>query len=146
MAYSATIDSSILVALLDHTDVYHKYVLGLDILNDSGQVILLDFILQETLTVLCRRAHQKKNHLLRLRVIDAFKQLINGYEVIYIGATSQDYFPEIIAAMKRQSEFISFHDYWLVFAARDLQISTIVSLDRALNSIAPRNVRIVPEK
>ena len=144
MAFSFTFDSNILVAAIDDTDVHHRLVTGLDIWNTLENAVLFDVIIQETLTVLCRRAYQRG---LKLDpIITRFMEMISTFETMQLSATANYYFDEILAAMRTQKQFVSFHDYWLLFAARDLEHLTVISLDGALADVAPRGVKIVPGK
>lgn len=67
------LDANVIVGLLDSGDSQHTRASGLlERLQEEGaRVVVLDFILEEALSVLCRRATQRRTHPPDLRTASA---------------------------------------------------------------------------
>jgi len=57
-----TVDTSVVVGLLDHQDIWHTKSLALKnvLIEEDAQIIIFDCVLAEAVSVLTRRFHEKR--------------------------------------------------------------------------------------
>lgn len=133
------IDANVLVGLLDRHDSLHANAVSLLNRLDSAQreVVLLDVCVSEAISVLCRRAVQRKSNppdlsavLLTLRA-----WLEEGIEISFVQAELEEDFPEVLSVVEEYRGTVNFNDAFLVVLQRSGRIGDLASFDRPLDVV-----------
>ena len=115
------IDSNVLVALLDKKDVWHKK--ASDILKAvnklSGNLIFLDCVLNETISVLGRRAEEKRRSSDFPLLLDRLTELVPPEDITWISMEIKRTYESIIAMVRDYKGILSFHDALMALFAQE---------------------------
>src|SRR3989338_339354 len=113
------VDSSVFISFYSEADVHHKEAVEIfKKIENSVQIIISDYILNEIISVLLRKFGLKNS----LEVLDA---ILNSSS-LYIRHTSEEEFYEIVEVFKNQKDNLSFIDcsiLWLAIKS-NLEINT----------------------
>jgi predicted nucleic acid-binding protein len=129
------VDANVLVGKLDRNDSLHAQAQSiLDRLQRDGHTpLVLDILLQEAISVLCRRAVQRKgeppdlNH--ALAVVRGWVE--NG-EVALMHHELAARFPQILDIIESSAGAFNFNDAALIALQRQGVIGEVATLDKAL--------------
>ena len=136
MADRILLDTSYLVALLDEKDIHHKKAAAIHeiLARREAAYLYLDCILNETATVLARRAVEKKadpaSALRRLR------REIPPEVIDWTGAEWPRYWDAVLDGMEQSGGRLSFIDSLLVVIARETGVELLASFDRNFDLVA----------
>lgn len=130
------LDTNILVGIIDRVDVLHVSAVALVIgAQASGrEVVFLDFLVEEALGVLVRRAKQRKTHPPDLELVVA--RLRSWQSAGFIVSTSKELagaFGAILDVVAESAGALNPNDAKIVVLQRSGFIGEIVTLDRALS-------------
>lgn len=131
------LDANVIVGLLDPADALH---LGsqdlLDEIKRMGkEPVLLDFIVEEALSVLCRRAHERRRAPPEVRAVVAVVQTWHSRGWIRTsGALLASRFEEVLEIVAEAEGVLNVNDAKLVRLQRGDWIGQIASFDRKLTS------------
>jgi predicted nucleic acid-binding protein len=129
------LDTSYLVALLDGKDVHHKIAASIHatLSNEGALYIYLDCVLNETATVLARRALERKMD--PGPVLGKLRQQIPPELIDWTGAEWPRLWNEILDCMEEHHGRLSFIDCLLAVVAREASIDRIISFDKNLDRV-----------
>lgn len=129
------IDSSVLVASIDERDVHHgRAVELLQAMARSGsRPVILDCVVNETVTVLCRRRRERSPdaELPDLRELFPARSVTESYPLM---ATQLD---EILEGVQRSDGRLSPHDVLILFYAESKGIGSIATFDEDFRGQGP---------
>ena len=137
MTNNIVLDSSFLVALFDETDNFHERAKNLHVRYKQLQLrpIILDIVVNETISVISRRLKQKqRNHLLQERLTTVSTVFSN----LGIQRTSdfvQVNFKNIITTIIMSEGAFSFNDALIVSFLQENNITRFLSFDSDFDSI-----------
>jgi len=136
MSLKVLVDTSFLVAHLDDQDTHHQTAKILhQLFKDRGAAyIYLDFVVNETLTVLVRRARERKSD--PVPVIQRVRKAIPLELLDWTGPEVPRLWTSILDTMEEYKGRLSFHDCLLVLIAREGGIEWVASFDRSLDRVA----------
>lgn len=128
-------DTSFLVAHLDEQDTYHHIARTLHhMFRDRGaKYIYLDFVVNETFTVLTRRALARKVD--PVPVIQRVRKEIPAEILEWTGLELPRLWEHILDTMEEYKGRLSFHDCLLVLIAREGNIKWVASFDRSFDKV-----------
>jgi predicted nucleic acid-binding protein len=131
------IDATLLVALLDEKDIWHKVAVSIrDAMIESGaQLIFLDCVANETLTVLGRRCKRKNEEDKFSDLIKKFKKIVKFEELNWSYSYLKDDYEKILEKMERYKGQVSFHDVLISLFAQDKNICYIASFDSDFDKV-----------
>ena len=131
------IDTSLLVAQLDDKDIRHsKSLLVADSLVRTGvELIYFDCVINETITVVCRRLRQRKKEAMIGEVLKVFKTTIGKDSISWIYPAIRKYYDDCLELIKSSGGKVNFHDALIALAAKDIGASKIASFDKDFDMI-----------
>lgn len=134
MKTRVAVDTSVLVAQIDEKDVWHKQALAIAdrLLQTDVELVYFDCVINETLTVLCRRFYERnKDEEKDVRYfLDNFAAEIGKEDISWIYPAVKRYYDDCLALIRDHSGKVNFHDALIAIAAKELNISHIVSFDK----------------
>lgn len=136
MSLKVLVDTSFLVAHLDEQDTHHKSAKTLhNLFRDRGAAyIYLDFVVNETLTVLTRRALERKID--PVPIIRRIRKEIPAKMLDWTGPELPRLWEYILDTMEEHKGRLSFHDCLLILVAREGGIDWVASFDKSLDQVA----------
>lgn len=136
MTIRILVDSSFLIAQLDARDVHHKTARDIHAvfqLRDAAYVYL-DVIVNETVTVLARRALEREGD--PVSVIQRLRAELPPERLDWTGPELPRLWNDVLTEMERTKGRLSFHDSLLAVIARQSGIQWVASFDRGFDQVA----------
>jgi predicted nucleic acid-binding protein len=132
------LDANVLVGYLDANDVHHARAASLvDRVEAAGhRGVLLDVIVAEAVSVLCRRARERKANPPDLSVV--LRQIRSWHDAGEIEPSSQDrprFFGEVLDVVEATKGVLNFNDAILVVLQRDAVIDDVASFDEGFDVV-----------
>jgi predicted nucleic acid-binding protein len=131
------LDSNVLVALISGRDSLHAKAEMLIRACQSAEIelVYLDCVLSETLSVLGRRAEEQNRS-------DEFPTLVDNLEshvpitsIVWLTELSRRYYPGIVALMRQSRGELNFNDCLIALGCHELGLATIISFDADFDSV-----------
>jgi predicted nucleic acid-binding protein len=135
MSVRILVDSSFLVAQLDEQDVHHQRAKALHKLfrERNAAYIYLDCVVNEAVTVLARRALERKVD--PRPVIQRLRTEIPASLLDWTSPELPRLWERTLDAMEEHKGRLSFHDCLLVLVAREGAIEWVASFDRSFDHV-----------
>lgn len=129
------LDANVLVGFLDPSDVHHGNARELTrrIQEAARNAVLLDFLMEEALAVILRRAKERKQG--SLSVVTVCSQIRAWYESGLIESTLRDLdgrLPSVLDVVAESNGKLNPNDAKLVLLQRDGVIGALATFDAAL--------------
>ena len=122
------LDTSFIVAFLFEGDVFHKEAVEtVRHLSDGAVFYTIPLVVQESATVICRRAKERKID--RREALEIFERFLEALRIAEVSYS----FEEILNEMKERDCDLSFVDTVLLKASKKLG-ARILTFDRRLGS------------
>lgn len=133
------IDAKVLVGVLDRHDTLHDSSVALleRLEDEQRKILLLDVCVAEAVSVLCRRATQRKTNPPDLSAaLEAIRAwMAQGIQISFVQAELEELFLEILSLVESHGGTINFNDAFLVLLQRIGRIGELASFDRPLDEI-----------
>jgi len=137
MNKQAVIDSNVLVALTDSRDKWHSQAQTL--LNslevEDVRLIYLDCVLNETISVMARRAEEQQRSHQFSALLNKFKQQIIMENITWISPEIPRMYPDVIGLIEDTSGKLNFNDSLIALFCKEFAINVIISFDRDFDMI-----------
>lgn len=135
MASRVILDANFLIAQIDASDLWHKKATELSLALDTvGALCLyLDCVMIEVISVLARRASQKKKSFSKLA--DALSLAIPRERITWLSPTLPRFYDETLALVRTHRGELSFNDALMILAAREMGVFHIVSFDKDFDHV-----------
>jgi len=133
------LDANVLVGLMDGSDVLATRAGELLArLQASGlRPVLLDICVGEAVSVICRRAQQRKTNPPDLSAAVArIRAAAERGEIRFVAKESERLLPEILSIVNATGGVVNFNDALLVALQRAGDIDEVVSFDQGLDAAA----------
>lgn len=132
------IDSSVLVGLINPTDLWREKAIALRgaLLAANSELLYFDCVVGEAVSAAVRRLHEKQRQVeitVLLRRLDDFMAMDN---ITWILPEVPRLYPEIINLMKHSGGELNFHDALIALTCRERNISTIASFDADFDQVS----------
>jgi predicted nucleic acid-binding protein len=130
------LDANVLVGLLDQRDTLHLEAESLvrDLAVQGRRVLLLDVCVSEAISVLCRRAAQRKTDPPDLdHVMATVKAWHQDGQMTFVQQQVERCFLTILGVVEISRGVLNFNDAFLAVLQREDQIGDVASFDRALD-------------
>ncbi|HEX4336197.1 MAG TPA: type II toxin-antitoxin system VapC family toxin [Polyangiaceae bacterium] len=131
------IDADVLVALLDENDSLSAQATALLArLDADGHVpVVLDVLLGEAVSVLCRRAAERKANPPDLaRALDQARSWLERGEVAFVGRDQERLLGAMLDVVKETGGKVNVNDALLVVLQREGSIGDVASFDKKLDT------------
>jgi predicted nucleic acid-binding protein len=131
------IDSNVLVALLDKKDVWHKRASAiLKAVNElGGDLIFLDCVLNETISVLGRRAEEKRRSSDFPLLLDSLIGLVPPEDITWISLEIKQTYESVVGMVRDYKGILSFHDALMALFAQRNSIPYLLSFDEDFDGV-----------
>lgn len=131
------LDANVLVGLFDQNDVLHTAAVELAgrVAATGDAVVLLDFCVGEALSVLCRRARERKANPpdLNTTFAEVRKLLVSG-KIEHVNESNSS-FRAVLDVMEATAGALNFNDGLLVVLQRQGLIGDVASFDTRLDTV-----------
>ena|SRR3990172_1926147 len=127
-------DSSYLVALFDGADALHAQALALAS-GSTLRTVFLDCVMNEVLSVLGKRAEEKKRLPDLPPMYAKILQKIPPPLLVWTYREVPDRYGEIVSMMGEHLGRLNFHDCLIALTARDLGIAGVISFDADFDAV-----------
>lgn len=126
-----------LVGLIDQRDTWHHDSVALkDALKDvQAQLIYFDCVINETISVLARRAKERGQSEAFATLSDRLAKQVPKDAVTWVSGETQRLYSEILDWLQSTAGDLNFHDALIALNCRDLGIELIASFDRDFDQI-----------
>ena len=131
-------DTSFLVAILDKSDsLWNKAkVLQEEMKKQDVELLYLDCVINEVISVLCRR-YEERRRLDELPVVlNRFRSKFTPEKITWGSIEIRRLYGEILDLVIKHAGRLNFHDVLIALIAREQEILFIVGFDRDFDEIA----------
>jgi Predicted nucleic acid-binding protein, contains PIN domain len=138
MTRLAAMDSNVLIALMDRQDKWHSQAKLLwNALKDQNfSLIYLDCVLNETISVLARRAHEQNRSAEFVSLLDELLHQIPERLITWVSGDIPRLFRDIVEIVRQSGGALNFHDALIALSCLELGVRIIVSLDEDFDRIS----------
>lgn len=138
MTLMVTIDTNVVVALVDKHDKWHHSAIALrDALLDVGaQLVYFDCVINETIGVIGRRTEEQKRSDQFVRLLAGLMDLVPESNITWISGAGQRLFQEVVSLCRSHQGALNFHDALMTLACQELGIQFILSFDCDFDKIS----------
>ena len=132
-----TLDSNVLVALISNRDSLHAKaeMLIRTCQSVQAELVYLDCVLSETLSVLGRRAEEQHKSDEFPALVALLETHIPRNSIVWLTEHTRHYYADIIDLMRQSKGRLNFNDGLIAFGCRDMGLETIISFDSDFDTI-----------
>jgi len=132
------IDTNVLVALVDSHDKWHSRAVTLRDTLKAAQVDLLyfDSILNETVSVLGRRAEEQRRSQQFSSIMEILLQQVPAPVITWLSAETQRLYDRVIELVRETSGVLNFHDALIALGCQESGVAVIASFDRDFDQVS----------
>jgi len=137
MSPQVVVDTNVLVALLDSRDKWHRRAKNIIESLEARQmsVIYFDCVINETVTVLARRAEEQKRVSQFPELLDELIQHVPEEIITWISGEIKRLYPEIVGLVRNTSGALNFHDALIAVFCKEIGDVEIISFDEDFDKI-----------
>lgn len=135
---TSVIDANVLLALIDEKDKWHsKAALLAEGLNRKNwDVVYLDCVLNEVVSVLGRRLEERQESQSFLSTLSKLEELVLTEEIDWAYPTVPETYADILELVKETEGKLNFHDALIVLFMKDHALKDIASFDADFDQIS----------
>ncbi len=129
------LDANVLVGYFDQNDALHRQALAVvQKLKDTGDTaIMLDFLVAEAVSVICRRTQQRRTNPPDLGAIVAdVKAIFDQGRIDFVTENIEGRFGKVLDVVQRSNGALNFHDATLLVLQEEEAIGPVATFDEAL--------------
>lgn len=132
------VDSNVLVAVFDDRDALagQARLLWEGLRRSGTDLVFLDCVVDETISVLCRRFEQRKRLAEWPAVYQKMRDFFTRDRISWVYAEVERLYDDILNLIAQHGGHLNFHDALVSLVARDRGISQIVSFDTDFDKIS----------
>jgi predicted nucleic acid-binding protein len=133
----AIIDANVLLALIDKKDKWHylaKAIVQL-LKNKKWNVVYLDCVINEVVSVLSRRLEERKTPQDFAKVIEKLENLVPEEEIEWLYPDVPDIYGDVMKLVKERQGKLNFHDALIALFAKEYKLDYFVSFDEDFDEI-----------
>jgi predicted nucleic acid-binding protein len=136
MAREVVLDANVIVAQLDRVDVFsdRAQALGRRLQDDGAEIVLLDVLVGEAVSVICRRARERRN--LQPNMDATLATVRNWAEagaIRWVAGEGKRLIGSILGVIGETGARLNFNDALLVVLQREGIIGEVASFDRGFD-------------
>ena len=132
------IDTSVLVALVDGQDTWHQRAVALcgALHGMDTQVVYFDCVINETITVIGRRAEEQRRSEQFDVLLDTLISLVPADNITWTSVALQRLFAETVNLCRMHQGRLNFHDALMALVCRELKLTYVLSFDSDFDEVA----------
>lgn len=132
------LDSNVLVALISDRDSLHARANELVRACQGAQaeLVYLDCVMSETLSVLGRRAEEQNRAAEFPILLDRLSALAPEANIVWLSASSRRLYAEVVALMRYSNGRLNFNDCLIALGCRELGLNALASFDPDFDSVS----------
>lgn len=131
------VDTNWLVALLDSHDKWHtraREIAGA-LSTQQAQIVYLDCVLNETISVLARRAEEQKRVEELAALLENTRRQVPEACIVWASLETRRLYGEIVKWVQRTQGALNFHDALIMLLCREWGITVLVSFDEDFDRV-----------
>lgn len=139
MSREVVLDANVIVAWLDSADSLAARAHGLmtRLRGENAELVLVDIVVAEALSVLCRRAAQRRSSPPDLATaLETVRRWGEQGSIRWLAREQERLLPEILDTIATTSGRLNFNDALLVVLQRDGSIGEVASFDEGFESVS----------
>ena len=131
------IDSNFIIALVDKKDKWRERALSLQnaLRMENAELIYLDCIINETISVVGRRLEEKGRTDEFEMVFEKITEIVPAENITWIYPEVRRLYGEILNLVKAHKGSLNFHDALIVLAAKEMKTPFIISFDEDFDQV-----------
>jgi predicted nucleic acid-binding protein len=132
------LDSNVLVALISGRDSLHAKAEALIRACQTARIelIYLDCVLSETLSVLGRRAEEQNRSDEFPTLVDHLESHVPSASIVWLTEHSRRYYTGIVALMRQSRGKLNFNDCLIALGCHELNLDAIISFDPDFDTVS----------
>jgi predicted nucleic acid-binding protein len=103
--------------------------------QDEHQVVLLDILLSEAISVLCRRARERREPPDLTVILEVARRWVREDAVRWVAAEAEVLFEDVLGVVEEAAGRLNFNDALLVVLQRLALIDDVASLDNGFDVV-----------
>jgi predicted nucleic acid-binding protein len=136
MAREVVLDANVIVAQLDRVDVFsdRAQVLGKRLRDEGAEIVLLDVLVGETVSVICRRARERRSLQPDIDgTLATVRSWAEGGFIRWVAGEGKRRIGSILDVIGETGARLNFNDALLVVLQREGIIGEVASFDRGFD-------------
>jgi predicted nucleic acid-binding protein len=131
------LDANVLIALIDDRDKFHLRAseLAQAIHNQQTALVYFDCVVTETISALCRRAHEQKRASTLTALLTALEQQLPVDGILWISRDLPRFYAAAVELVIQTNGVLNFNDALITIVCRELGITAIASFDQDFDLI-----------
>jgi predicted nucleic acid-binding protein len=129
------LDANVLVGYFDQNDSLHRQALAVmqELKETDDTPVMLDFLVAEAVSVICRRTQQRKTNPPDLgRIVTDVKAILEQGRIDFVTADIESRFSKVLDLVQRSNGALNFHDATLLVLQEEGSIGPVATFDEAL--------------
>lgn len=132
-----TLDTSVVVGLLDHQDIWHTKSLALKkaLIEKDAQIVIFDCVLAEAISVLARRFHEKRR---KQEFSTLVRNILNSYppeSIFWILPTVPQKYLAVLDLVQNSEGELNFNDALIALTCQANEMGYIASFDQDFDKV-----------
>ena len=142
MICKAILDTSYIVGLIDEKDTWHKKAKGIEerLIQKRVPLIFLDCVVNEVVSVIARRFHEKRRTKEIASAIEKFESVCPEDSITWMYPEIEKFFRPILETVKAGKGELNFHDAFILHLANEFGITYIVSFDKGFDKTSLKRI------
>ncbi len=139
MAREVVVDANVIVAQLDGTDAFSESarILSERLRNEGAELILLDVLVNEAVSVICRRSRERRHAPPNLEsVLSIVRNWVDQGAIRWIASEAERLAGSILDVIRETNGKLNFNDAFLVALQRDELIDDVASFDQGFDKVS----------
>jgi len=131
------VDANWLVAFIDSQDKWHTHAhnIARALAMRQAQIVYLDCVLNETISVLARRAEEQKRVGELPDLLADIHRHVPETHIVWASLETRRLYGQIVEWVRQTQGTLNFHDVLIALLCREWGISTLVSFDQDFDRV-----------
>jgi predicted nucleic acid-binding protein len=132
------VDASVLVALINPTDLWRSRAISLKqaLLERQAELVYFDCVVIEAISAMTRRLQEKKRGEDTALLVGHLTEQVPVEEITWILPTVQRFYGETLDLIQASKGTLNFNDALIALACREIRIPSIASFDTDFDTIS----------
>jgi len=133
----AIVDANVLLALVDKKDKWHPEakILAETLKKRKWEVIYLDCVLNEVISVLAKRLEERKESQGLAYLLESLEKLVPKEKIEWLYPDVPDLYSDIVKLIKEKEGRLNFHDALIALFINEQGLKYVVSFDTDFDEV-----------